>query len=294
MAVKQSETFWMEGYHTAVICDLSSYFDNINHQRLMAYLERFVSDKIILKLIWKFLNTGLMEGGTFRATPSGAPQGGNLSPLFANLYLDQLDKELERRGHKFVRYADDFHIYVKSKRAGERVLQSITQFLEIKLQLTVNRKKSGVGSPMKHKFLGFRLYKRKGTMSCYPDQSSKRRLIRKLKNITRRNRPGTFKQIATEINQTAIGWINYYAIGLMMKSFLIRTRQWLNHRIRQLIWKRWKRVRTRFRELRNRGIDHDEALKLAASRKGYWHLSLSETLHRAIQNKTLIRWGLKD
>ncbi|WKB35861.1 reverse transcriptase domain-containing protein [Terrilactibacillus sp. S3-3] len=159
MAVHQSEIYWAKGYRTAVICDLKSYFDTIDHQRLMAYLERYVSDKIILKLIWRFLNAGLMEGGTYLTTPFGAPQGGNLSPLLANLYLDQLDKELERRGHKFVRYADDFQIYVKSRRAGERVLKSVTRFLETKLKLTVNTKKSCVGSPMRYKFLGFRLQK---------------------------------------------------------------------------------------------------------------------------------------
>ncbi|RYM02841.1 hypothetical protein EWH99_10390 [Sporolactobacillus sp. THM7-7] len=255
--------------------------------------KRFISDRTILKLIWKFLKAGLVEGKTFSATEQGAPQGGNLSPLLANLYLDQLDKELERRGHKFVRYADDFRIYVKSKRVGERVLESTTRFLETKLKLTVNLKKSGIGSPVKHQFLGFRLYTRKGTVSCFSDQSAKKRLIRKLKKFTRRNRPGTFLDVARDINQAAIGWINYFAIG-SIKTFLARTRKWLNHRIRQLIWKRWKRVRTRYRKLRSRGIDRDNALKMAASRKGYWRLSRSEIMHRVVQNKTLIHWGLKD
>ncbi|MFT9116806.1 MAG: group II intron reverse transcriptase/maturase [Sporolactobacillus sp.] len=293
MAICQSEIYWSEGYRVAVICDLKSYFDTINHQRLMAYLERFISDKVILKLIWKFLNAGLIDGETFSATREGAPQGGNLSPLLANLYLDQLDKELERRGHKFVRYADDFRIYVRSERAGERVLKSVTAFLENKLGLTVNRSKSCVGSPMMHKFLGVRLLCMSQRVTCYPDQTAKQRLIRKLKKITRRNRPGTFQEVAREINQTAIGWINYYAMGAM-KSFLRRTKQWLNHRLRQLIWKRWKSVHTRYRQLRRLGIGHDDAMKMAGSRKKYWRLSHSETLHRAIQNKTLIKWGIKD
>lgn len=207
------------------------------------------------------------------------------APLLANLYLDQLDKELERRGHRFVRYADDFRIYVKNRRAGERVLASITRYLEDKLKLTVNRKKSAVGSPMRHAFLSFQLYRTRKQTSCFPSAQAKQRLIRKLKRITRRSRTGTFLDVVREVNKAAIGSI---------KNFLQRTRQWLNHRFRQLIWKRWKRVRTRYRWLRKLGVDHDEALKLAASRKGYWHLSRSEMMHRAVPNKTLTRWGLKD
>lgn len=293
MAIRQSERYWNEGYRVAVICDLKSYFDTINHQRLMAYLEHFVSDRILLKLIWRFLHAGLMENGVRSDTEQGAPQGGNLSPLLANLYLDQLDKELERRDHRFVRYADDFRIYVKSRRAGERVLVSITRYLEGKLKLTVNRKKSAIGSPMKHAFLSFQLYRTRKQTSCFPSTQAKQRLVRKLKRITRRSRPGTFSDVAREVNQAVIGWINYFAIG-SIKKFLQRTRQWLNHRIRQLIWKRWKRVRTRYHWLRKLDVDHDEALKLAASRKGYWHLTRSETMHRAVPNKTLTRWGLKD
>lgn len=293
MAICQSERYWNEGDRVAVICDLKSYFDTINHQRLMAYLEHFVSDRILLKLIWRFLHAGLMENGVRSDTKEGAPQGGNLSPLLANLYLDQLDKELERRGHRFVRYADDFRIYVKSRRAGERVLTSITRYLEGKLKLTVNRKKSAVGSPMRHAFLSFQLYRTRKQTACFPSREAKQRLIRKLKRITRRNRPGRFAEVVKAVNQAVIGWINYFAIG-SMKGFLQRTRQWLNHRLRQLIWKRWKKVRTRYRWLRKLGIDHDESLKLAASRKGYWHLTRSETMHRAVPNKTLTRWGLKD
>lgn len=293
MAIQQSEQYWNEGYRVAVSCDLKSYFDTINHQRLMAYLEHFVSDQMLLKLIWRFLHAGLMKKKHVLATEQGTPQGGNLSPLLANLYLDQLDKELERRGHRFVRYADDFRIYVKSRRAGERVLASITRYLEDQLKLTVNRNKSKVGSPMKHAFLSFQLYRTQGQTSCFASREAKQRMIRKLKRITRRNRPGRFAEIVKEVNQAIIGWINYFAIG-SIKSFLQSTREWLNHRLRQLIWKRWKRVRTRYRWLRKLGIDHDESLKLAASRKGYWRLSRSETMHRAVSNQTLTRWGLKD
>ncbi len=154
-AMEQSIKYYEQGYKMVVDCDLKSYFDTINHQKLMEYLKKFIQDKVILKLIWKFLKSGIIENGLTKSTESGAPQGGVLSPILSNVYLNELDKELEQRGHKFVRFADDFCIYVKSKRAGERVLESITKFLEKDLKLTVNSNKSKVGSPTRLKFLGF-------------------------------------------------------------------------------------------------------------------------------------------
>jgi RNA-directed DNA polymerase len=292
-AIRQSIAYYEQGYKIVVDCDLKSYFDTIHHQKLMEYLKEFISDKIILKLMWKFLKSGILEGGLISPTDEGAPQGGVLSPLLSNVYLNQLDRELEKRGHKFVRFADDFCIYIKSRRAGERVLESISKFLEEDLKLTVNQKKSQVGSPLKLKFLGFCLHPTAKGVGCRPHQSAKRRFKAKLKGITKRNRPGNFEQITKELNQVTVGWINYYGIGLM-KGFIHSIAQWLHHRLRQLIWKRWKKIRTKYHQLCRLGTLHEEALKVANSRKGYWRVSKSETLHKAIKTVTLIKWGLKD
>jgi RNA-directed DNA polymerase len=292
-AIKESIRFYEKGYKIVVDCDLKSYFDTINHQKLMEYLKVFIQDKIILKLIWRFLKSGILDDGLTKSTESGAPQGGVLSPLLSNVYLDQLDNELERRGHKFVRFADDFCIYVKSERAGHRVMESITKFLEKDLKLTVNRTKSKVGSPTKLKFLGFCIHKTSKGVGCRPHQSAKKKFKTKIKALSKRKRSGNFGEIVKEINQVTVGWINYYGISYM-KHFIKTINHWLNHRLRQLIWKRWKKVKTRYRQLKRLGIRHEEAWRLANTRKGYWRISASETLQKAIKNKTLKKWGLKD
>lgn len=292
-AIKQSINYYEEGYKTVVDCDLKSYFDTINHQKLMEYLKVFIKDKVILKLIWKFLKSGILENGMTRPTEFGAPQGGVLSPILSNVYLNQLDKELENRGHKFVRFADDFCIYVRSERAGLRVLESITKFLEEELKLTVNRTKSKVGSPTKLKLLGFCIHSTSKGKECRPHYSAKKRFKAKLKNITKRNRAGSFRDIVKEINRTTVGWINYYGISLM-KSFIREIAKWLNHRMRQLIWKRWKKIKTKYHQLKRLGIAHEEAWRVANSRKGYWRISGSQTLQKAIKIITLNKWGLKD
>ncbi|WP_413378044.1 group II intron reverse transcriptase/maturase [Alkalihalobacillus sp. 1P02AB] len=262
-AMELASQFYEEGYRVVVDCDLKSYFDTIHHQRVHAYLEEFISDKILLRLIWKFLRSGILDKDIYIETTEGAPQGGPLSPLLANVYLNKLDRELEKRGHRFIRYADDFVIYVKSKRSDNR------------------------------NFLRVSFTESNGKVGCRPSKSAKQRLTTKLKKLTSRKRPGTFHEIITEINKTTIGWINYYGIS-RMKTFIEKTNQWLNHRIRQLIWKRWKRVRTRYKKLRQYGIGHEDAMKTANSRKGYWRISRSETLHQALTVNRLNKWGLKD
>ncbi|MGJ7923308.1 group II intron reverse transcriptase/maturase [Neobacillus sp. LXY-4] len=292
-AIEQSIKYYEQGYRVVVDCDLKSYFDTINHQKLMEYLKVFIQDKVVLKLIWKFLKSGILENGLLKPTEFGAPQGGVLSPILSNVYLNQLDIELEKRGHKFVRYADDFCIYVKSERAGQRVLNSVTKFLEKDLKLTVNSTKSQIGSPTKLKFLGFCIHRTSKGIGCRPHELAKKRFKTKLKTLTKRNRAGKFEELVKEINQVTVGWINYYGVSLM-KMFIKQTAQWLNHRLRQIIWKRWKKVKTRYQQLRRLGIKHEEAWKLAYTRKGYWRISGSKTLHNAIKIKTLIKWGLKD
>ncbi|MGB7460884.1 MAG: group II intron reverse transcriptase/maturase [Carnobacterium jeotgali] len=165
-AIQKAEQYYKEGYRVVVDCDLKSYFDTIHHQKLRANLEWFIQDKIVLKLIWKFLKSGILDKDSYIETDTGAPQGGPLSPLLANVYLNQLDRELERRGHAFIRYADDFVIYVKSKRAGERVMESVTQFIEKDLRLTVNQKKSSITTPTKAKFLGFHIMNHMGKLDA--------------------------------------------------------------------------------------------------------------------------------
>nr|WP_106780278.1 group II intron reverse transcriptase/maturase [Lysinibacillus timonensis] len=292
-AIKKSIKYYEQGYKVVVDCDLKSYFDTINHQKLMEYLKEFIKDKIILKLIWKFLKSGILENGFTKPTEFGAPQGGVLSPILSNVYLNQLDIELEERGHKFDRFAVAFCIHDKSKRPGERALDSNTKLLEKEQLLTVNKTKSKVGSPTKLKFLGFCIHSTSKSTGCRPHHSAKKRFRDKLKYKTRRNRTGKFEDIVKEINQVTVGWINYYGIGLM-KMFIQDMRKWLNHRLRQLIWKRWKKVKTRYYQLRRLGIQHNEAWKVANTRKGYWRISGSETLHKAIRTKTLIKWGIKD
>jgi len=292
-AIEHSIKYYEQGYKVVVDCDLKSYFDTINHQKLMEYLKVFIQDNTVLMLIWKFLKSGILENGLTKPTDTGAPQGGVLSPILSNVYLNQLDRELEKRGHRFVRFADDFCIFVKSKRAGQRVLESITNFLEKDLKLTVNSTKSQIGSPTKLKFLGFCIHTTSKGVSCRPHQVAKKRFKTKLKTLTKRNHPGKFEELAKKINQVTVGWINYYGIGLM-KKFIEDIAKWLNHRLRQIIWKRWKKNKTRYQQLRRLGIKHDEAWKVANTRKGYWRISSCETLHNAIKIKTLIKWGLKD
>ncbi|MEM5614687.1 group II intron maturase-specific domain-containing protein [Staphylococcus pseudintermedius] len=207
------------------------------------------------------------------------------------MYLHELDKELEKRGHRFVRYADDFVIFVRTKRAGERVMSSVTKFIEKQLKLVVNEEKSKVGAVTRLKFLSCLITKVNGVCRFRPTTEAKRNLIRTLRKITKRNRPGTFKEIITEINQVTRGWINYFGRGFI-RVFLETTQSWLNRRLRQLILKRWKRVRTKYKMLRQYGLDYRSAMKIAQSRKKYWRLSNTHEVHRALTTKTTLQVGI--
>ena len=275
-----------------VDCDLKQCFDTLNHDKLMYYLEQYIHDKAILKIIRKFLLSGVIDlSGEFVESETGAPQGGVISPLLSNIYLHELDKELAQRGHRFVRFADDFVIFVKTKRAGERVLQSVTRFIEKDLKLTVNKDKSEVGSPTRLKFLGCLITTVNGVCRYRPTITAKKKLISKLRQLTKRNRSGDFQQISKEINSVTRGWINYFGVGFI-KKFIQRTEQWLNRRIRQLILKRWKRTRTKINRLIKLGLDKDSAKRIGFSRKKYWRLSKTPEVHRALTTKRLHQWGL--
>lgn len=291
-ALKQCATYYEEGYSVAVDCDLKQCFDMLNHDKLMYLFERHVQDKAISKFIRRSLQVGAIDlNGSYKSREIGAPQGGVISPLLCNIYLHELDKELEKRGHRFVRYADDFVIFVRSKRAGQRVMESVTKFIEKDLKLIVNKEKSKVGAVTRLKFLSCLMTKVDGIYRFRPTTGAKRNLKRSLRRLTKRNRPGTFKEIITEINQVTRGWINYFGRGFI-KAFIKRLQSWLNRRIRQLILKRWKKPKTKYKMLRKYGLDHKSAMKIAQSRKKYWRLSSTKEVHLVLTTKQLYKWGL--
>jgi group II intron reverse transcriptase/maturase len=292
-ALKQCAKHYEEGYKVVVDCDLKRCFDTLNHDKLMYHLEQFIQDRAILKVIRKFLMSGVIDlSGEYVESKTGAPQGGVLSPLLSNVYLHELDKELEKRGHRFVRYADDFVIYVKSKRAGERVIQSVTRFIEKDLKLTVNTDKSKVGSPTRLKFLSCLVKNVNGTYRFIPTTQAKRKFKAKLKRLTSRKRPGDFKMILVEINQVTRGWIAYFGLGFIKGFIQKEIEPWLHHRIRQLILKRWKKPQTKITKLLRCGLDKDSAKRIGFSRKKYWRLSKSPEVHWGLTNERLHQWGL--
>lgn len=290
-AIKQVMKFYNQGYKVVVDLDLKAYFDTVNHDLLMKFVSKQIRDPWLLKLIRKYLTSGVMNGSLFETSEKGTPQGGNLSPLLANIYLNELDNLLTQRGHAFVRYADDCNIYVKSKRAGYRVLENITKFLEHDLKVTVNQDKSRVGSPLRLKFLGFTLGVDSNGAYPRPHNMAKKRIKQALKLITKRNRSISWAQLTKEINQKMRGWLQYYSIG-KMSTFIQRLDKWLRSRIRQLIWKRWKKTKTKIKQLVRFGMNKQQARIFANTRKGYWRTAHSKTLLYTITNKKLERLGL--
>lgn len=292
-AIIRAKSYYEQGYKYVVDIDMKAYFDTVNHDKLMYYIEDKVQDKRILRLIRQYLKSGIMVNGLFEASEEGTPQGGNLSPLLSNIYLNEFDKLLTTRGHMFVRYADDCNIYVKSRRAGYRVMESSINFLEGELKLTVNREKSAVGSPLKRKFLGCCLLATRNGVKIRPHQKAKSTVKQKLKKVTKRNRGKSIEVLFEQIKQLMTGWINYYGIG-EMKSFMNDLNGWLKRRIRQYIWKQWKKPLTKYRNLIRLGIEEQKAYEWANTRKGYWRISSSHILHRALTDRKLVQLGYMD
>lgn len=290
-AIRRVVSLYDQGYHYVVDLDLKAYFDTVNHDLLMKFLMQYFDDPWLLRLVRKFLTSGVMNGRLFEQSAQGTPQGGPISPLLANVYLNELDKLLTARGHEFVRYADDCNIYVKSKRAGERVLDSVTKFLEGTLRVTVNREKTKVGSPLQLKFLGFSLGVNKDGAYPLPSQQAKKRVKESLKAITKRNRGRALDVLLGEIQRKMRGWLQYYDTG-KMTSFLRQLDQWLRSRIRQYIWKSWKKIGKRIKSLRQLGESLAQAHTFANTRKGPWRTAHSKTLLMTITNKRLERRGL--
>jgi RNA-directed DNA polymerase len=290
-AVQKSQEYIQEGYDWVVDIDLEKFFDRVNHDMLMARVVRVVKDKRVLKLIRSYLESGVMLNGVVMETEEGTPQGGPLSPLLSNIMLNDLDWELEERGHKFVRYADDCNIYVKTQRAGERVMESVKKYLGKKLKLRVNPKKSKVERARRVKFLGFSFFKRKGEVLVRIANRAKERFMEKVRNLTRRTRSGKLEDIVSEINRYSRGWIAYYRLA-ETPSVYEELDEWIRRRLRQMLWKRWKHGTTRYRELVKLGVPPERAA-LGAIGRSPWHMSLTPVINEALSNAYWQNTGLE-
>jgi len=289
-AVHEAQQYIAEGYGWVIDLDLEKFFDRVNHDRLMAAVAARVADKRMLKLIRAFLEAGVMEDGLVSPVDEGTPQGGPLSPLLSNLVLDELDRELERRGHRFVRYADDCNLYVGSERAGQRVMESVTRFITHRLKLKVNQTKSAVARPWHRKLLGFSFTgEREPRRRIAPKAIT--RFEAKIRELTCRTRGISLQQMVKQITTYLRGWLGYFG-DCQTPSVLQRLESWLRRRLRSVVWKQWKRGRTRFRELRKRGVGKDLAAQTAGSPHGPWRLANSPAVTIALPNAYFARLGL--
>ena len=289
-AVAQAQAYIAEGYGYTVDIDLEKFFDRVNHDMLMGRIAKRVEDKRMLKLIRAFLNAGVMENGLVSPSEEGTPQGGPLSPLLSNLVLDDLDKELERRGLRFVRYADDCNIYVRSRRAGERVMQSITRFITRKLKLKVNESKSAVARPAERKFLGFSFTRGKKPKRRIAPKSLLR-FKKRIRELTKRNRGVSLARMVAQLRLYLTGWRGYFGF-CETPSVFANLDSWIRRRLRCFQWKQWRRGKTRFAELRKRGVGKDLAAQTAGSSRGPWHLSRSPALNIALPGAYFDSLGL--
>ena len=290
-AVRKAKEYIRDGHRWVVDMDLEKFFDKVNHDRLMGTLAKRIQDKPLLKLIRKYLQSGVMINGVVSSTLEGTPQGGPLSPLLSNIVLDELDKELERRGHKFVRYADDCNIYVKSKRAGLRTMANIQRFIEGKLRLKVNEKKSAVDRPWKRKFLGFSFTSHKEPKVRIAKESLKR-MKNKVREITSRKMPYPMEYRIQKLNQYLMGWCGYFALA-DTKSIFLELDKWIRRRLRMCLWKNWKKPKTKTRNLIQLGVPQWQAYEWGNTRKSYWRISNSPILHRTLGNSYWRNQGLK-
>lgn len=291
-AIEQARTYIEDGYRFVVDMDLEKFFDKVNHDKLMSLIAKTITDKPTLKLIRRYLQAGIMENGLGTVNREGTPQGGPLSPLLSNIMLNELDEELEKRGHRFVRYADDCNIYVKSLKAGERVKIGITDFIEKKLKLKVNEEKSAVGKPVARIFLGVSFYSSSKKTRVYVPKKSKMRFEEKLKKLTNRNWGIAMKYRILKLNQLIQGWGNYFKVA-DIKRFAETTDGHIRRRLRACRWKEWKKTRTKYRNLMRLGIKKYKAWQFANSRKGYWRNSKSPALDQALNNEYWLKQGLK-
>ncbi|MBT2217864.1 group II intron reverse transcriptase/maturase [Virgibacillus dakarensis] len=291
-AVREARNYIKQGYRWVVDMDLEKFFDKVNHDRLMRTLSRRINDSRVLKLIRRYLQAGVMEDGIVRPNTEGAPQGGPLSPLLSNIVLDELDKELEKRGLHFVRYADDCNIYVRSKRAGLRVMKSITKFIEGKLKLKVNEQKSAVDRPWKRKFLGFSFTVHKEKPKIRVSKESVQRFKQRIRELTSRRKSMNMKDRIEKLNRYLVGWLGYYQLA-DTPSIFKGLDSWIRRRLRMIRWKEWKKVKTKYKNLMKQGINKGKAWEWANTKKAYWRIANSPILHKALGDRYWSNQGLK-
>jgi len=285
-ALNKCRSYITDGYKYAVDMDLEKFFDTVNQSKLIEVLSRTVQDGRVISLIHKYLNAGVVIRNGFEETKVGVPQGGPLSPLLSNIMLNELDKELEKRGHRFVRYADDLVILCKSKRSAERTLANIIPYIEKKLFLRVNREKTATAYISRIKFLGYSFYLNKGVGRLRVHPKSIAKMKERMRTLTSRSNGWGYARRREALRQFITGWVNYFKLA-EMKTLLVRIDEWYRRRLRMVIWKQWKRVRTRRRNLRKLGISHVNARKYASTRKSYWHTANSQILSTSITNDRL-------
>jgi group II intron reverse transcriptase/maturase len=297
-AVRLAQAYMSEGYDYVVDLDLSKFFDTVDHDILMGLVDKDMGDKDIRRLIFVFLKAGVELDGKIEATKLGVPQGGPLSPLLANVYLTPFDKEMEKRGLRFVRYADDCQLFTKSEYAAVRVMKNTTKYLESKLKLTVNVDKTEARNAIGSCFLGFTFITRKsrkhGRGMCRPRNEKIHHLKVRIKEITKRNRGVAIYQVIREINETVLGWLGYYARGTLSSWLVKEFLPWMKRRLRQYMWKVWKTAKSRKRHLRKAGVPEWQIGKMTGwSSRSYW--KMSKVMDRLITNKMLIEYfGLRD
>lgn len=289
-AVGQAQQYIAEGYRWVVDVDLEKFFDRVNHDRLMSRVADRVRDKRALRLIRRMLEAGVMIGGVIKATGEGTPQGGPLSPLLSNIVLDELDQELQRRGHRFVRYADDCNVYVRSERAGKRVMESLRRFISGKLRLRINETKSAVARPGKRKFLGFSFTNGPEPKRRIAPQALER-FKKRIRELTGPTRGQAMHDIVDELNTYLSGWIGYFGFA-QTKSVLRTLDGWIRRRLRALIWRQWKTWKRRSKQLRRLGLDERTAKETAATRYGPWATSNTYPLKGTLTNAYFARLGL--
>ena len=286
-ALKQCQKNANDGYVYVVDMDLEKFFDNVCQSKLIEVLSRTIKDGRVISLIHKYMNAGVVTKGLYEKTETGVPQGGPLSPLLSNIMLNELDKELERRGHRFVRYADDCMIFCKSRKSAGRTLQNIQPYIEEKLFLKVNREKTCIAHISKVKYLGYTFYNHKGfRFRVHP--KSEEKMKKKLRELTDRNNGWSNEYRRLKLQQFIRGWVNYFRMA-DMKKMLQDVDEWLRRRIRAIYWKQWKRVRTRIRKLRSLNLPESVVLEIANCRKGIWRSAL--VLNRALTNKEIAGLG---
>ena len=289
-ALKKCQEYANEGYTYVVDMDLEKFFDTVSQSKMVEKLTRTIKDGRVISLIHKYLRAGAIVDKKYEATAKGLAQGGNLSPLCRNIILNELDKELERRGVRFVRYADDVMLFAKTKRSAKRILEHILPFIEKKLKLRVNKDKTSVSYIGYVKFLGYGFYPSKSGIKFKVHKKSITRMKNRIREITSRRRGISYEVLKRELRQYVVGWTNYFKLA-DMKNLLKNTDKWLRRRLRMFIWKRWKKIKTRYRRLRQLGYNHTNAIKYANTRKGYWHIAGSQILSCSITDDLLRKAG---